>query len=64
MDAIRSGMLGRSREAFAKRYCNRKLVPAGKLGDTRMRYDCSGLSHARELHLLLKQVRKFYDLCY
>ena len=50
------GLLGKNREAFSTRYCHRKLVPVGKSGEIRMKYDNSGLLHAKELHLLLKQV--------
>lgn len=56
VDGIRSGILGKNRDAFSKRYCNRRLIPAGKSGNVSMTYDNSGLSYARELHLLLKQV--------
>lgn len=62
MDALRPGILGNNREAFAKRYCNRKLVPVRRRGRDAMTYDNSGLSHGQELHMLLKKVgRSFHS---
>ncbi|KAK9812930.1 hypothetical protein WJX72_005929 [[Myrmecia] bisecta] len=55
VDAIRPGLLGFSREAFAQRYCNRRLVACGRRGEDRKRWDNSGLARAGELHSLLKQ---------
>ena len=57
VDALRPGLVGRTREAFSLRYCNRRLVPVGKAEEKRVKYINNGLSHARELHELLKQVR-------
>ena len=56
IDCLRPGLLGPTRDAFAMRYCNRRLVPVGRRGATRLKYDNSGLSHAVELHMLLKEV--------
>ena len=57
VDALRPGLVGRTREAFSLRYCNRRLMPVGKAEEKRVKYINNGLSHARELHELLKQVR-------
>ncbi len=56
VDALRDGLLGKTRNAFSKRYCDRKTVPVGKSGAHHMSYDNSGLSHGKELHMLLKKV--------
>lgn len=56
VDALRPGLLGGTREIFAKRYCNRRLVAVCSGMESRMKYDNSGLSYAAELHSLLKQV--------
>ena len=57
VDALRPGLLGKTRDAFALRYCARKLVPVrGPGGETRKKYDNSGLGHPKELHALLVQV--------
>lgn len=57
VDALRPGLLGPNREAFAHRYCNRRLVPVfGRGGAQRMKWCNTGLAHAAELHALLKQV--------
>ncbi len=58
VDAIRPGLLGKNRDAFAIRYCARKLVPVrNSNGETKRKYDNSGLSYPKELHALLKQVQ-------
>ena len=57
MDALRPGLLGRTREAFSLRYCGRRLIPVSRAGEVRLKYDNNGLSHPKELHTLLKQVR-------
>jgi len=60
VDAIRPGLLGKTRDAFAIRYCARKLVPVRSSGgESKRKYDNSGLSHPKELHALLKQVLLF-----
>ncbi len=57
VDALRPGLLGRDREAFAHRYCNRRLIPViSRGGAPRMKWCNTGLAHAAELHALLKQV--------
>ena len=58
MDLLREGLLGRTRDEFAHRYCARRLVPVrGSRGAAGARfYDDSGLARGRELHGLLKQV--------
>ena len=55
VDALRPGLLGRDRVSFAMRYCDRRLVPLRRGGETRAKYITNGLSHAGELHALLKQ---------
>jgi len=57
VDALRPGLLGKTRDEFAIRYCARKLIPVRSGSDAKKKYDNSGLSHAKELHALLKQVR-------
>ena len=58
VDLLREGLLGRTRDDFAHRYCARRLVPVrGSRGAAGARfYDDSGLARGRELHGLLKQV--------
>jgi hypothetical protein len=58
VDLLREGLLGRTRDEFAHRYCARRLVPVrGSRGAPGARfYDDSGLARGRELHGLLKQV--------
>ena len=57
MDALRPGLLGAAREAFAARYCGRHLAPVSARGGAmRLRWCNTGLAHAGELHALLKQV--------
>ena len=55
VDMLRPGLLGPSREAYAARYCSRRLVPVARSAEQR-RWDNGGLSHAHELHALLSQV--------
>ena len=55
VDAVRPGLLG-PREAFAERYCGRHLSPVVRGGTFRLRWCNTGLTHAAELHALLKQV--------
>lgn len=58
VDALRPGLLGVNREVFANRYCNRRLIPVfGRSGAQRMKWSNTGLTHAAELHALLKQVQ-------
>lgn len=64
MDTLKPGLLGRNREAFAARYCNRRLVRSAPRGmgahaADMKHWDNSGLSHAPELHALLSQVAQF-----
>jgi hypothetical protein len=63
VDALRPGLLGKTRDAFAIRYCARKLIPVRSGSDAKKKYDNSGLSHAKELHDLLKQVRNLKLCC-
>ena len=56
VDTLRAGLVGKTRDVFARRYCNRRLIPVGKQGEARLKNDNNGLSHSKELHLLLKQV--------
>ena len=56
VDALRPGLLGKDRAAFAYRYCNRRLIPVGRQGSNTKKFDNSGLSRAGELHALLKEV--------
>ena len=56
VDALRPGLLGAPRDAFAHRYCARHTVPVGRSGVQRLRWCNTGLSHGPELHALLKQV--------
>ncbi|KAK9794347.1 hypothetical protein WJX73_008577, partial [Symbiochloris irregularis] len=60
VDTIKPGLLGRNREAFAARYCNRRLVRSAPRstsshGADLKHWDNSGLTHAPELHALLSQ---------
>jgi len=57
VEALRPGLLGGSREAFAARYCARRLVPVSGGEPGRLRWFNGGLAHAAELHALLKQAR-------
>ena len=59
MEALRPGLLGGSREAFAARYCARRLVPVSGGEPGRLRWFNGGLAHAAELHALLKQARPY-----
>lgn len=57
------GLLGRTREQFAARYCSRRLRqvfrkgPNGSWDNSGRTWDNSGLSCATELHMLLKEVK-------
>ena len=42
VDALRPGLLGPSKESFAARYCDRRLVPTTPRDKERKRYDNSG----------------------
>eukprot|EP00884_Botryococcus_braunii_P002065 jgi/Botrbrau1/1185/Bobra.0162s0066.1 len=58
VDALRPGLLTPCRQQFSIRYCNRQLVPTpGRRRDgvSALKYNHSGVSHAAELHALLKQ---------
>lgn len=58
INMIRADVLPNNRKGFGRIYCDRRLVPVGYLpGSTSeiQRYDYSGLSRGKELHLLLKQ---------
>ena len=58
MDTLRPGLLGRTRETFAARYCSRRLVRVLQRTSSpdHKRWDNAGVSHASELHALLAQV--------
>ena len=57
VDVLKPGLLGAGRDAFAARYCSRRLMRMTRRSkDSRRRWDNSGVSHAPELHALLAQV--------
>ena len=57
VDALRPGLLGATRDEFARRYCARHKVPVrGREGAHYLKWCNTGLSHGRELHAVLKQV--------
>eukprot|EP00890_Picochlorum_soloecismus_P004235 jgi/Picsp_1/4812/NSC_02180-R1_zinc finger ran-binding domain-containing protein 3-like len=51
---IRPGLLNRERAKFASIYCDRRLVPCLYQQGRSFRWDYSGISRGKELHLLLK----------
>lgn len=51
---IRPGLLNRERANFASIYCDRRLVPCLYQQGRAFRWDYSGISRGKELHLLLK----------
>ncbi|WIA10259.1 hypothetical protein OEZ85_010458 [Tetradesmus obliquus] len=54
VDVLVPRLLGRSKEEFAHRYCDRRLVPvAGSHGEGRLRWDNRGGCRLGELHGLL-----------
>lgn len=57
INMIRADVLPKNRKEFGRIYCDRRLVPGYSPGSMReiQRYDYSGLSRGKELHLLLKQ---------
>ena len=54
VDMIRNDILPTKRDQFGVVYCDRRIVPCDHAANG-YRYDYSGLSRTKELHLLLKQ---------
>jgi superfamily II DNA or RNA helicase len=54
INIIRRDVLPGTRDAFGVKYCDKRLVPC-HYSKSGFRYDYSGLSRAKELHLLLRR---------